>query len=204
MSDFLFRYHRRPHDFSCYSKELRTCDLCGELSAGYQGGVFYGDIDIEFVCEKCLITGKLAEKQVFTNSGNLHELKIQIRERQPNLSILEVERLAQTKDGELIHRTPPVITWQNLIWPIHCADYCCFIKEVGKPDILKIVPEGKAHSLFHSRDDKRFSSDSEEFWQWFEDIRPDSPSDNSVAYSIGVYLYQCLICQEYVALWDCD
>src|SRR5688572_17284501 len=112
MSDFLFRYHRSPHDFSCYSKELRTCDLCGELSTGYRG-VFYGDMDIEFVCEACLINGKLAEKQVFTNSGNLDELKLQIRERQPGLSVVEVESLAKAKDDELIHRTPHVITWQD-------------------------------------------------------------------------------------------
>ncbi|MBK9007175.1 MAG: CbrC family protein [Anaerolineae bacterium] len=203
MSDFLFRYHHSPHDFSCYSKELRTCDLCGNLSSGYQGGVFYGDIDIEFVCETCLINGKLAEKQVFTNSGNLHELKIQIREKQPNLSILEVERLAQAKDDELIHRTPTVITWQDFHWPIHCADYCCFIKEAGKPDILEIAPKGRTHLLFHPRDE-RFSSDDEEFWQWFDNIRPDSPDDKSVSYSIGVYLFQCLNCQEYLALWDCD
>jgi hypothetical protein len=35
-------------------------------------------------------------------------------------------------------------------------------------------------------------------------IRPDSPKDNSTAYSVGVYLFQCLRCQEYVILWDCN
>lgn len=197
MSDFLFRYHRHPHDFSSYSKELQACEICGELSAGYRG-VFYGDVEIEFVCEKCIINGKLAEKQIFTNLGNLHKLKIQIREKHPYLSILEVESLAQAKDDELIHRTPTVITWQDFEWPIHCADYCCFIKEAGKPDILKIAPVGKTHLLFQSSDD------DERFREWLEDIRPDSPSDNSISYSIGVYLFQCLNCQEYVALWDCD
>jgi hypothetical protein len=38
----------------------------------------------------------------------------------------------------------------------------------------------------------------------WEGVRPDVPLDGRVAYSIGIYLFQCLNCGECVLLWDCD
>jgi uncharacterized protein CbrC (UPF0167 family) len=196
MSDNLFQYHRDPHNFSTYSEDPQTCALCGNHAPGYQGP-FHSRKEIDFVCEECLIKGKLADHNATTNEGNLRTLRKEIREKYPNVTDLEIDRLVQVADDELSHRTPLVITWQDFFWPIHCADFCCFIKEAGKPDLLNIAPEDQVQLLFNDIND-------ESFREWFEAIRPDSPKNNSVAYSIGVYLFQCLHCQKYVVLWDAD
>ena len=108
-----------------------------------------------------------------------------------------MENFVKDRNNELEHRTPHVITWQDFFWPAHCGDYCCFIKEAGKPDLVPIAPEGKYHLLFNDIDDESFRY----FW---EGIRPDSPKDNSTAYSIGVYLFQCLHCKQFIILNDSD
>lgn len=195
MSENSFRYFRYPHHFSTYSSAPKTCDLCGQLQPGYDGP-FYGLNKIKFVCEQCLISGKLADKDAFTNEGDLGTLRQQIKSLHPELTQVEIEKLTNIRDAELQQRTPHLVTWQDFFWPAHCGDYCCFIKEAGKPDLSGIAPEGKVHLLFGAKDD--------EFNHWWEGVRPDSPKDNSTSYSIGVYLFQCLHCHEYIVLWDCD
>ena len=196
MSNTLFRYHRDPHNFSTYSPEPQTCTLCGNNTSGYEGP-FHSLKEIDFVCEECLVNGKLAEHDATTNEGDLRTLRKEIRIKNPDVSDLEIERLVQIADDELSYRTPRVVTWQDFFWPVHCADYCCFVKEAGKSDILKIAPEDQIHLLFDDSDD-------ESFRVWFEAIRPGSPKNNSIAHSIGVYLFQCLHCQKYKVLWDAD
>jgi uncharacterized protein CbrC (UPF0167 family) len=90
------------------------------------------------------------------------------------------------------------VTWQDYSWPVHCGDYCCFIKEAGKPDLLSIAPEGKMHLLFD------ISAVDDNFKYLWEGVRPDSPKDNSTAYSVGVYLFQCLSCKAHIVLYDSD
>jgi len=202
MSDFSmsrspFRYHHNPHKFSTYSLELGNCDFCSQKTPGYKGP-FYGTNNVNFVCEECLIVGKLAERNAFTNEGDFGSLKKEIQQKQPQLNESEIVRLAKIANDELCHRTPHVVTWQDFLWPVHCADYCGVIKEAGKPDLLKIAPMDEVRLMFGSIDDENFKD-------WFETgIRPDSPNDNLIAYSIGVYLFQCLHCQKYIVLWDTD
>jgi uncharacterized protein CbrC (UPF0167 family) len=192
-----YRYFRFPHDFSTYIREPKKCDLCGETKAGF-GGPFYGLKKIEFVCEKCLNEGRLTEVDGFTNDGNVGEISRQLKEIFPNLSDLERGEMVEARNDELIHRTPHLVTWQDFLWPAHCGDFCCFIKEAGKPDLLLIAPEEKVHSLFDG------DGDEKSFNFIWECIRPDSPSDNSIAYSVGVYLFQCLQCQKYFIVYDAN
>lgn len=196
MSEVSFKYFLHPHNFSTYTSELCVCDLCGEKQTGYKGP-FYGLKQIEFVCEDCLVSGKLAEIDTYTNQGNIGALRKQLREMNLEYPKIDLEKIVRDRDAELLHRTPHVTTWQDFFWPAHCGDYCCFIKEAGKPDLILIVPDGNYHSLFNDLDDKGFRF----FW---EVIRPDSPKDNSIAYSIGVYLFQCLHCKQFVVLNDSD
>jgi len=196
MSQTLFRYFRQPHEFSTYSQESQVCDICSKNQGGYKGP-FFGKNPVKFICEECLISGKLAEIGSFTNEGDLQTLTQQIHNKQPELTAPEVERLAKIRDDELRNRTPHVITWQGFSWPVHCGDYCCFIKEAGKPEIVEIVPENIRQLIFHFRNAKEFKI-------WWKGVRSDSPKNCLLSYSIGVYLFQCLNCQEYVFLWDCD
>ena len=196
MSKVSYKYFLQPHNFSTYTGEPHLCDLCGTEQAGYKGP-FYGLKQIEFVCEDCLVDGRLAEFNAFTNEGNIGELRKQIKEIHPEFSETDLEEIVKDRDFELLHRTPHVVSWQDFFWPVHCGDYCCFLKEAGKLDLIPIAPDGKYHLLFNDIDDEGFRY----FW---EGIRQDSPKDNSTAYSIGVYLFQCLHCQKYIVLNDSD
>jgi len=194
-----FTYFRQPHEFSTYKSEPQTCEVCKMVGLGYSGP-FYGEKDIEFVCEECLLSGKLAEVGVFANSGNVRSLREQLEKLHSEFDENQVKDLVERRNSELEHRTPNIVTWQDFEWPAHCGDYCCFIKEVGKPELDSLASNGDGQSFFaeHLIDGGVNIAD---IWQ---SIRPDEPKDNTVAYSVGVYLFQCLHCDEYMIFWDCD
>ena len=191
-----FRYFRNPYHFSSFSDAGEVCPFCGLTRPGY-GGVFYGiDNDgINFICEVCLLEGKLAEKALTTNEGG--HLRPGIEAQYPNLSKIELELLIQTRTAELEQHTPRMMTWQDLFWPSHCGDFCCFVKEAGQLDMQRLALDGDGQRFFEDHMEER----QEGVWK---NIRHDAPEDNSVGYTLGVYLFQCLECGEYVITWDCD
>lgn len=196
-----FRYFAHPHQFSTYREEPAQCNLCGRSRPGY-AGPFYGPRDIEFVCEECLATGRLKGLDIATNQGDIDSLREQVRGFHQQLRDDECERLVRDRTAELEHQTPSHITWQDFFWPAHCGDYCCFIKEVGQPELARLAPDGNGPEFLatHASDITDIES-AREVWAG---IRPDIPLDSHLSYSLGVYLYHCLICSEHVLLWDCD
>ncbi len=198
----VFRYFCNPHQFSTYSDEAQTCDLCGESRSGYKGP-FYGRTRVGFACEQCLASGKLADIKATTNEGHFGALRAQLQELHPDLDKAQIGALAQQRTAELEHRTPHLVTWQSFLWPAHCGDYCCFVKEVGKPDLNELAPDGDGQAFFGSHLYGRLADSTDASAVW-KGIRPDSPNDNSVAYDIGVYFFQCLHCGAHVILWDCS
>jgi uncharacterized protein CbrC (UPF0167 family) len=196
-----FRYFEHPHQFSTYQDEPQQCEVCGREQPGYTGP-FYGLQDVEFVCEECLATGRLQEHDITTNEGNATALREHLRALHPDLSDEEMKQLAQERTVELEQRTPHVVTWQDFFWPALCGDYRRFIQEVGKPDLIRLSPDGNGMTFFaaHTRD----IADLDHAREVWDGIRADSPADGRVAYSVGVYLFRCLTCEEPILLWDCD
>jgi hypothetical protein len=72
-----------------------------------------------------------------------------------------------------------------------------------KADPNELAPDGNGQKLFdeHLRERDKSITSVPDVWAA---IRPGSPKDNATAHSVGAYLFQCLDCQEYVILWDCD
>lgn len=194
-----FCYFEHPHAFSTYTDQAQRCDLCGQERPGYKEP-FYG-CDASFVCEACLAAGKLADVKGSTNEGDLGSLRGQLQEMHPDWGEEQVQELVQQRTAELEHRTPHLVTWQSFRWPAHCGDYCRFVKEVGKPDLDELAPDGDGQAFFgeHLRERDRRVTDVPDVWQ---SIRPDSPQDNAASYSVGVYLFRCLHCGECVIAWD--
>jgi uncharacterized protein CbrC (UPF0167 family) len=192
-----YRYFREPHHYSTYSAAPQTCDLCGQTKSGYKGP-FYGEADIDFVSEDCLATGKLSEVAGTTNQGDTEALRSQLMERHPELRPAQIKNLVQELTAELEQRTPHLITWQDFDWPAHCGDYCCFIKLAGKRDLDKLAFDGNGREFYEKH---AVDAGVRDIW---DDIRADSPKDNSEAYSPEVYMFQCLNCAEYVLLADFD
>jgi len=144
--------------------------------------------------------GKLAEKELYTNEGDITELHKQLKSLQPELTNKQLKELVTTRNSELEQRTPAPVTWQDFSWPVHCGDFCCYIKEVGKADLNSLAVDGNGQDFFENHLDDP-DTDAEEVW---ETIRPDSPQNATLAYSVGVYLFQCVHCAEYLILWDYD
>ena len=172
------------------------CHFCLRARAGYEGP-FYGEREIEFVCEECLAAGRLADEDVTTNDGDWDRLYQQLEDIHYRKHDEEIQMLAEPLRAELEQRTPPLPSWQDWPWPAHCGDYCEYVKEAGQPDLLAVAsPEGQPR-LFGAKDDAAFR-------EWWSRLRPDSPEDNSTPYSPGVYLFQCLHCKQFVVEWDAD
>ncbi len=188
-----FRYFHDPHHFSSYSAAGEVCPFCGLKRPGYGGG-FYGEAEYDFICEVCLLDGRLTENDLTTNEGE----DLRLRQERPELSEAEMVTLTQERTTELEQRTPAIMAWQGIIWPAHCGDFCCFIKEAGQIDMHRLAPDGDGRAFFEAHLDEPGRDD---IW---ETVRPDAPEDNSVGYSVGVYLFQCLECGEYLISWDCD
>jgi uncharacterized protein len=196
-----FRYFRDPHTFSTYSGDSERCDLCGQIRPGYDGP-FYGPQDVDRVCEQCLATGRLLDIEGSANEGDAARVREQLAQLHPDLAADQVDALAQARTVEVETRTPHLVTWQSFFWPVHCGDYCCFLREAGKPDLRKLAPDrnGRAFLRAHLYNEDE-DTGIEYLW---EQLRPDSPTSQGESYTVGVYLFQCLHCQEYVILWDSD
>lgn len=197
-----FRYFAQPHAFSNYTIQPAPCGFCGELRPYYAGPFFGPDDDRERICEECVANGRLEAADLTLNEGDIAALRTQLAERRPDLAQEDIERMAHERSAEVNARTPAPQTWQDLFWPAHCGDYCRYLKEVGQPEIFALAPDGDgpAYLLAHADgvDDIEHARD---VW---EGVRPDAPRDASLAYSQGVYLFECLTCGEHLMTWDCD
>ncbi len=197
----MFRYFRDPHNFSTYTTEPHKCELCGEQRPCYEGP-FYGLADLDFTCEECIASGRLAEDDFQTNQTDAETLFKQLRMLNPKLWTDDLERMAAERSAEVEQRTPHLVTWQDMQWPAHCGDYCCFIKGAGIADFGKLAPDGNAQAFFQSHlygRDKE--TDLDFLWKA---VREDSPQNNKESYWTETYLFQCLHCGEYVIRWDCN
>ena len=177
-----FRYFADPHGpNSTWMDDPQECEICGETRRGYEG-TYYGEEDVEFVCEPCLVSGRLAERNLTTNEGDAAALLDQLGER--------AGRLAEERRSELEQRTPHLVTWQDWFWPAHCGDFCRFERRVGRHELTALAPDGDGH---------RFYLDhlAEEPLDW--ELLP--PSGDEV-YDVGVYLFRCLDCGTHQIRWD--
>ncbi|HEU4964384.1 MAG TPA: CbrC family protein [Bacilli bacterium] len=207
-----FRYFQEPHRYSTYSEEAQACDLCGKERPGYEGPFYgYGD-EVEFVCELCLVQGKLVKAELSTNDGDMKALLEQLNKLYPMRWQEGNEVEAETRRLELEHRTPAILTFQDMLWPAHCGDFVRYVKEVGQQDLQELAGDGDGKQLFRellkqslagnlsSGDEGQFEEMVDGVWSDMPTGSPTKPADAHV----GVYLFQCLHCGEYLVRFDTD
>jgi uncharacterized protein len=192
------RYFAEPHVWSTYVTKPQPCHFCHREGPGYEGP-FYGP-DIEFVCEECLAAGLLETEEATSVGGNVDALHGQLAGQ--SLTPAQRKSMLAERTRELETRTPPLITWQDLLWPPHCGDYCRFVKEAGRKDIEKLAGDDEPQSWLeeHLEESTQESTDIDELW---ESITPKS-LDKPSKWSLCVYLFECLACGEHVILWDLE
>lgn len=196
MSDF--RYFALPHSFSTYTRKPHKCDFCGQKLPVYEG-VFYGEEDAEFCCEPCLLTGRLAEKGLFTNDASTSRLAARVAAVYTNWSPAERSAYVRERVQELKHRTPHLPTWQDWDWPVHCDDFCRFERIVGQKDIRALAGGNDADAFLKEH---LYEPDGESLS--LADVRPDSPEDNTTSYSLEVYQFVCRTCAKPLFCWDIE
>lgn len=166
-----YRYCRDPRAevVSTWQDEPGRCELCGHEGPGYSGP-FYGERDCDFVCERCLVGGALAEVDVSTNEGDVRALRAQLS----GVPEPERERLVRERTDELAHRTPHLVTWQELAGGADLWRW--FLEHVREPH------------------DVGFTA---------EDLAPRA-SRRGEQWSLVVYHFRCTSCGRSVLHRDCD
>src|SRR5947208_2790255 len=139
-----FRYFRDPHAFAYYTADPQECGLCQKERPGYEGP-FYGEEEVDFVCEPCLAAGRLAEHDLSANEGDAQALRQQLVVRDPPQSLLDIEVTVQERTKELERATPHLGSWQDWQWPAHCGDYCSYVKLAGKADLETAASDGDGY-----------------------------------------------------------
>src|SRR5262245_40041668 len=143
-----FHYFAHPHRASGYDEQPQPCGICGNVRYGYHGGYYGLNREICFVCEECLLSGRLAEHDLSINIGDIAKLTEQLRRLRPQLDETAILALAQERTAEVEQRTPSPSTWQDFDWPAHCGDYCRFVQEVRLADLTRLAPDGDGRAFF--------------------------------------------------------
>ena len=194
-----YDYFADPANFSTWSYEPQDCPICGDEAPGFEGP-FYGEEDIDFLCEKCLRSGVVVEFGATTNDGDMEGLREQITERMSFLSPEQIAREIEKKLTLLTERTPPLATHTPLPWPAHCGDFCVFVKEVGLDELKEMAPGGDAERFFHQYYQAVDDRDNPE--SIYKRIHPGSLENNHETHSPAVYLFRCRECSKPVILSD--
>mmetsp|Transcript_23596 Transcript_23596/g.33103 ORF Transcript_23596/g.33103 Transcript_23596/m.33103 type:complete len:247 (-) Transcript_23596:279-1019(-) len=108
-----FPYFRNPQNFATRTNERKPCSICNKKGIWLDGGGLYGEQEIDCICDKCLVQGKLKELGITTNEASAQD---------------------SSKNDIIEYCTPPLPTWQDRLWPYQENDYCIFEKIASKTD----------------------------------------------------------------------
>ncbi|PTY38442.1 hypothetical protein BGP77_12075 [Saccharospirillum sp. MSK14-1] len=167
-----FKYFRDPDNFAHKIEESLACSICNTEGHWFDAASFYGVHEIACICDRCLAAGKLEPLGIATNEAlgsNTEDLKT------------------------IIHRTPPLPTWQDQIWPIMNGEYCVFEKIASKTDF-----DNKA--AFTGAFSKEDQTSTDLDWLWNK--LPEEPVANLAQgnFTVSVYLFSCHGIQ--LCTWD--
>ncbi len=194
-----YAYFADPENFSTWSDHAQECHICGEERPGFEGP-FYGEDEIEFLCEECLQGGAIVEFGATTNDGDMESLREQIADSNTGIADDQVAKEVERKFATLTEHTPPMATHAPLLWPAHCGDFCVYVKEAGRADLAQIAPGGDTLSFFLQH---FLQSDDRQDPQKIHDkMRPESLENNHISHSPAVYLFKCNKCNEHFLLSD--
>lgn len=200
-----FKYFDRPDIFTDLKENEATCDFCGKYTDCFDAASFYGPENISAICPECLVSGRLKNKEAFTCSGDIQELKKQLKQLTPTLTDKEIEQQAKGKTEELEKTTPHLITWQDWEWPCADGDYCQFIG-FGSIPFYRKLSAGKP--------DKEFFFDSIYYSLVDSDLEhlrteelPEKEIRNytdSTEYGTLFYVFMSLKSERIITIWDCN
>lgn len=181
----------------------RQTKLCFDTESYYGSTGFFGNKKIKSICPECLASGQLNKFDMSTCTGDVSELKRQLKSLNPQLAESELENLVKTKTNELETTTPQLITWQDWNWPSADGDYCKFIGYGSKPLFNKLSngPSGKdffLHTLYKVAD----TADFEYLWNDFMPDQEVNSYEDSSQYGTLFYVFKSLNSDKIMTTWD--
>lgn len=170
-----FRYYPDPLRWGDLRNDMTVrCDCCGKKTAVFYDGPFYGAEEIEFLCPRCIASGKAAKKF----DGEFIDVE----------SCDMVSNVAKTI--ELATRTPSYRGWQQECWLACCDDYCAFEGYVTWADIEQM---GLADEIRSNWRDDLCMTDA--------DTAAHALTGSG---SMRGYLFRCLHCGKHYLYIDAD
>lgn len=167
-----FPYFSDPENFAYVRNDSAPCAFCSSTANRLDGGLLYGDVDLDAVCFDCVRRGALIERDISTNSVNLDEVREALG-----------DDAAETLTNIIVYCTPKLPSWQDTFWPFVDGDFATFVKIASKIDFAdkhqfaeSIIPDG--------------ISEPDPVWQW--EMLPDHAITNikEGQYDITTYLFR--------------
>ncbi len=158
-----FKYFRDPDNFSFKIDEVSACSVCGDKGIWFDAGGFYGETEIDCICDECLASGKLENLGIETNEAfgdNDEETNV------------------------IIYSTPALPTWQNRVWPYVNGDYCVFERLASKADFIN---KNEFINSFSAEDKEQ--TDLDWLWQTLPNNRITTHLEGN--FDVSVYLFTC-------------
>src|SRR6187549_3276785 len=189
-----FTYFENPLKYSPISEGLVNCSICRKEKICFDATLFYGEDQIEAICDECLAGGKLGDKDIFTAQGDIEELHTQLKDIHPDWSEEKLEEDASKKTFALEKTTPHLVTWQDWEWPCADGDYCKFIGYGSKALYASLAPgtDGEqlfSNSFYYTVDD---DEDTESFWEELLPSHEINDYEESADHGTLLYVFRSL------------
>lgn len=184
-------------------ENLTQCSFCKESKPCFDTSFFLYTEEVKSICKDCLMNGKLMGLDGTTCSGDIVELKKQLKKLNPNYSEKEIDRIADQKTKELEKTTPQLITWQDWDWPCADGDYCKFIG-YGSKALYNELSKNNGKTLFLNSLYKHLKgSDTEYLWDEIMIEDEIKNYEDSSRYATLFYVFKSLNSENIVTIWDC-
>ena len=202
-----YKYFKYPSRLAAFHDDAIACQICAEEKICLDASSFYGEKEMDAVCEDCLKAGRLKEISACTTDADVEMLVNQLEELHPDWEKDQLLQDAKAKTDELEFCTPPVLSWQEWKYPAADGDYCQFLGFASKQDYerLSLLAEEEidAKAFFASTLYDTFAEDTNVDGVW--DSLPNKKIKQvaqSNDYFLLVYLFKSLHSDTYVSLWD--
>jgi uncharacterized protein CbrC (UPF0167 family) len=200
-----FKYFDRPDLYTGFLDKEVKCDSCKQTKICFDAEAFYGYDSMHAVCPECLVSGKLIDRDFSTNTGDINELKRQLKTLNPNLTDKEIEAIAKEKTEEFEKTTPHLITWQDWDWPCSEGDYCKFIGFGSRPMYNRLAQNNNGRELFENSFYYRVKNESDEtLWDNLLAEEEIKNYEESNEYGVLFYVFKSLNSDKIITTWDCD
>lgn len=202
-----YKYFKHPKRFVAFHDDETNCQICKEKKICLDASSFYGEDELDSVCEDCLKAGRLTEIGACTNDADAEMLVKQLKELHPNWTKKELYEDAKAKTDELELRTPPILSWQEWKYPAADGDYCQFIGFASKQDYERLAlleeEEIDVKEFFASTLYDTFAEDTniDGVWKSMANRKIKNVAQSN-DYFLLVYLFKSLHSETYVTVWD--